>query len=119
MASHDTTHSSPSTYDIRALHPLVPAFSNEDNSANSSVTSSSPSSPPLSSADDVTTIFVVGFPDDMQEREFQNMFIFSKGFEATSLKWHFKEQNEDQDMFGTMLNGKRQMVSMISNSDNL
>ncbi|KAI8889245.1 hypothetical protein K501DRAFT_141428, partial [Backusella circina FSU 941] len=59
-----------------------------------------PSSPPLSASnttmDDVTTIFVVGFPDDMQEREFQNMFTFSKGFEAASLKWHCKDQEEQQ-----------------------
>ncbi|KAJ2766788.1 hypothetical protein IWQ56_003581, partial [Coemansia nantahalensis] len=37
-------------------------------------------------ADDITTIFVVGFPDDMKEREFQNMFTFSPGFEAATLK---------------------------------
>ncbi|EPB91210.1 hypothetical protein HMPREF1544_01915 [Mucor circinelloides 1006PhL] len=71
-----------------------------------------PSSPPLSSQqDDVTTIFVVGFPDDMQEREFQNMFIFAKGFEAASLKWHCKDQQEDQDFY-SILNSlsKKQMI---------
>ena len=36
--------------------------------------------------EEITTIFVVGFPDDMQEREFQNMFIFCPGFEAATLK---------------------------------
>ncbi|RKO90014.1 hypothetical protein BDK51DRAFT_47281, partial [Blyttiomyces helicus] len=36
--------------------------------------------------EEITTIFVVGFPDDMQEREFQNMFTFSSGFEAATLK---------------------------------
>ncbi|KAJ3071051.1 hypothetical protein HK102_006526 [Quaeritorhiza haematococci] len=36
--------------------------------------------------EEITTIFVVGFPDDMQEREFQNMFTFSPGFEAATLK---------------------------------
>ena len=52
----------------------------------------------------ITTIFVVGFPDDMgvsyaagkshrffahtsQEREFQNIFTFSPGFEAATLKF--------------------------------
>ncbi|ORZ02688.1 hypothetical protein BCR43DRAFT_500691 [Syncephalastrum racemosum] len=45
--------------------------------------------------DDVTTIFVVGFPEDMLEREFQNMFTFSPGFEAASLKWHCKDQDDD------------------------
>jgi hypothetical protein len=29
---------------------------------------------------------VVGFPDDMAEREFQNMFTFCPGFEAAALK---------------------------------
>ncbi|KAI9314636.1 hypothetical protein BX666DRAFT_2029503 [Dichotomocladium elegans] len=43
-------------------------------------------------AEEVTTIFVVGFPDDMTEREFQNMFTFAPGFEAASLKWHSKGQ---------------------------
>jgi hypothetical protein len=37
-------------------------------------------------SEEISTIFVVGFPDDMQEREFQNMFIFSPGFEAATLK---------------------------------
>jgi hypothetical protein len=75
-----------------------------------------PSSPPLSAAqspfsgtspvpEDVTTIFVVGFPDDMQEREFQNMFLFSKGFEGASLKWHCKQDEETNE------NNKKQMVN--------
>ncbi|KAG0756967.1 hypothetical protein G6F16_010273 [Rhizopus arrhizus] len=74
-----------------------------------------PSSPPLSAAqspfsgtspvpEDVTTIFVVGFPDDMQEREFQNMFLFSKGFEGASLKWHCKQDEETNE------NNKKQMI---------
>ena len=95
----------PSMYGI---HPLA--------TPNSSVTvspsCSSPSSPPLTHINDVTTIFVVGFPDDMQEREFQNMFIYAKGFEAASLKWHCKDQQEDQDMFLSMLNNKKQMVRL-------
>lgn len=36
--------------------------------------------------EEITTIFVVGFPDDMRERDFINMFIFSTGFEAATLK---------------------------------
>lgn len=36
--------------------------------------------------EDISTIFVVGFPEDMLEREFQNMFVFSHGFEAATLK---------------------------------
>ncbi|KAJ7098699.1 hypothetical protein B0H15DRAFT_772139, partial [Mycena belliarum] len=41
--------------------------------------------------EDISTIFVVGFPEDMQEREFQNMFTFSPGFEAATLKIPNKE----------------------------
>lgn len=92
---------------LYGIHPLATPASS---SSSSSPSSSSPSSPPMSSMDDVTTIFVVGFPDDMQEREFQNMFIFSKGFEAASLKWHCRDQQEDQDMFSSILNNKKQMV---------
>ncbi|ORZ17735.1 hypothetical protein BCR42DRAFT_412400 [Absidia repens] len=58
--------------------------------------------------DDVTTIFVVGFPDDMAEREFQNMFLFCPGFEAASLKWHCKDQEDDTSIGSN--NGKKQMI---------
>lgn len=95
-------------YDIRAMHPSIPSPSSNVNPSSNNSLSGSPSLPSLST-DDVTTIFVVGFPDDMQEREFQNMFMFSKGFEAASLKWHCKDQQEDQDMFNAVLN-KKQMV---------
>lgn len=37
-------------------------------------------------SEEISTIFVFGFPGDMQEREFQNMFTFSTGFEAATLK---------------------------------
>lgn len=43
------------------------------------------------SQEEISTIFVVGFPEDMQEREFQNMFTFSPGFEAATLKIPNKE----------------------------
>ncbi|CAG8436810.1 6894_t:CDS:2 [Ambispora gerdemannii] len=42
-------------------------------------------------SEEISTIFVVGFPEDMQEREFQNMFIFSPGFEAATLKVPHKD----------------------------
>ncbi|KAF9566618.1 hypothetical protein EC968_003710 [Mortierella alpina] len=48
--------------------------------------------------EEITTIFVVGFPDDMQEREFQNMFVFTPGFEAATLKIPNKDQQEDDAM---------------------
>ncbi|KAK7696141.1 hypothetical protein QCA50_000792 [Cerrena zonata] len=41
--------------------------------------------------EEISTIFVVGFPDDMTEREFQNMFFFCQGFEAATLKIPNKE----------------------------
>jgi hypothetical protein len=98
-------------YDYGGIHPLVSSSSDTTNST----TDSMPPSPPLcSTKDDVTTIFVVGFPDDMQEREFQNMFMFSKGFEAASLKWHCKDQTEDQEFFNQLNNtNKKQMVCEI------
>ncbi|KAJ2482536.1 hypothetical protein IWW56_001052 [Coemansia sp. RSA 2131] len=46
-------------------------------------------------SDDITTIFVVGFPEDMREREFQNMFTFSPGFEAATLKIPSSEDDRD------------------------
>ncbi|ORX63129.1 hypothetical protein DM01DRAFT_1331203 [Hesseltinella vesiculosa] len=69
---------------------------------------SPPSHAPSFLSEEVTTIFVVGFPDDMQEREFQNMFMFSPGFEAASLKWHYKDQ--DDDTAQVPLNSKKQMI---------
>jgi RNA recognition motif-containing protein len=37
-------------------------------------------------AEEVTTVFIGGFPDDFKEREFINMFSFASGFEGASLK---------------------------------
>ncbi|KAG0295795.1 hypothetical protein BGZ98_001227 [Dissophora globulifera] len=45
--------------------------------------------------EEISTIFVVGFPDDMHEREFQNMFVFTPGFEAATLKIPHKDQQDD------------------------
>ncbi|KAE8229740.1 hypothetical protein CF326_g5283 [Tilletia indica] len=36
--------------------------------------------------EEITTVFIVGFPDDMTERELNNMFLFARGFEAATLK---------------------------------
>ncbi|KAF8592691.1 hypothetical protein K439DRAFT_30515 [Ramaria rubella] len=46
--------------------------------------------------EEISTIFVVGFPEDMHEREFQNMFTFSLGFEAATLKI----PNKDSSAYG-------------------
>lgn len=44
----------------------------------------------------ISTIFVVGFPDDMSEREFQNIFAFAQGFEAATLKFPSGSRREPQ-----------------------
>ncbi|KAF9006690.1 hypothetical protein BDQ17DRAFT_1389465 [Cyathus striatus] len=54
-----------------------------------------------SNQEEISTIFVVGFPDDMQEREFQNMFTFSPGFEAATLKIPNKEYTAYSGVMGT------------------
>jgi hypothetical protein len=60
--------------------------------------------------EEISTIFVVGFPEDLQEREFQNMFIFSPGFEAATLKTPAPGSTRDREASQagrppTMLNG--------------
>lgn len=59
------------------------------------------------SQEEISTIFVVGFPDDMSEREFQNMFTFSPGFEAATLKIPFKDSSAygSAPANGTRING--------------
>ncbi|CDH49352.1 rna binding protein [Lichtheimia corymbifera JMRC:FSU:9682] len=103
----------PSTSDMR-VRPLAPSPASclfQPATASCTLPSQSTHNliPP---SDDVTTIFVVGFPEDMSEREFQNMFIFSGGFEAASLKWHCKEQEDENNNNTTMNtnNGKKQMI---------
>jgi hypothetical protein len=59
--------------------------------------------------EEISTIFVVGFPEDMQEREFQNMFMFSPGFEAATLKVPSKD-GEDEFIMNNN-NGRKQIVS--------
>jgi hypothetical protein len=59
--------------------------------------------------EEISTIFVVGFPEDMQEREFQNMFMFSPGFEAATLKVPSKDGEEEFMMNNS--NGRKQIVS--------
>ncbi|KAI5477038.1 RNA binding protein [Pseudohyphozyma bogoriensis] len=57
----------------------IPSSGASAGTAGSSTTTEGP-------VEEISTIFVVGFPEDMLEREFQNMFIFSSGFEAATLK---------------------------------
>ncbi|KAI8093103.1 uncharacterized protein BX664DRAFT_294617 [Halteromyces radiatus] len=62
--------------------------------------------------EEISTIFVVGFPEDMQEREFQNMFIFSPGFEAATLKIPSKDGEEDSTVsaLGNNPHTKKQII---------
>lgn len=39
------------------------------------------------STQEISTLFLAGFPDDITDREFSNMFLFAKGFEASMLKY--------------------------------
>lgn len=84
-----------------------------NNSANSNSTSNGSGNGTLSQQEEISTIFVVGFPDDMQEREFQNMFVFTSGFEAATLKIPNKDQQDD-DALTLGVNGinpRKQTVS--------
>lgn len=69
---------------------------------------------PAASSEEITTIFVVGFPDDMQEREFQNMFLFSPGFEAATLKipsnFHSAETAEDSGFHQASSQASRKQI---------
>ncbi|KAF1806834.1 hypothetical protein V8B55DRAFT_1460150 [Mucor lusitanicus] len=89
--------------DIQRVHPL-----SASPGSSAFFRATSPVQSTSTNMDDVTTIFVVGFPEDMAEREFQNMFTFCHGFEAASLKWHCKDQ--DDDSIPSSTNGKKQMI---------
>ncbi|KAJ3014081.1 UNVERIFIED_CONTAM: hypothetical protein HDU68_000443 [Siphonaria sp. JEL0065] len=45
--------------------------------------------------EDVSTIFVIGFPEDIQEREFRNLFTFAPGFESSALKYPSSFDSEE------------------------
>ncbi|KAI8973893.1 hypothetical protein BDB01DRAFT_729557 [Pilobolus umbonatus] len=67
--------------------------------------------PPISPIkEEISTIFVVGFPEDMHEREFQNMFIFSPGFEAATLKVPTKESDDELLVSNTNNNAARKQI---------
>ena len=82
--------------DHQASHPtspLVSSFMSASMASSQTPTSTVPTmgsagGPPSFSMHDeeISTLFIVGFPDDMAEREFHNMFLFAPGFEAATLK---------------------------------
>ncbi|KAF8634789.1 hypothetical protein AX15_000705 [Amanita polypyramis BW_CC] len=78
---------------------------------------SNPSATPGNSAalgqEEICTIFVVGFPDDMQEREFQNMFTFSQGFEAATLKIPNKDNTTYVANSGRTYGGTNDPYSLV------
>lgn len=47
------------------------------------------------SMQEISTLFMAGFPEDMTDREFSNMFLFAKGFEASMLKYPQPTKSED------------------------
>ncbi|KAJ1561338.1 hypothetical protein HK096_005064, partial [Nowakowskiella sp. JEL0078] len=59
--------------------------------------------------EEITTIFVVGFPEDMYEREFQNMFTFCPGFEAATLKIPSSAESAENDNNSTN-SGRKQII---------
>ncbi|CAO3597217.1 unnamed protein product [Absidia cylindrospora] len=115
---HLSSTNSPTTSNAILSHPLPPPFSdvtttttpppgsstifNTTNNINNVSMQPGPPLQPLpplnlsaNNGEEISTIFVVGFPEDMLEREFQNMFIFSPGFEAATLKIPNKDQEDD------------------------
>ncbi|KAJ3127916.1 hypothetical protein HK098_005557 [Nowakowskiella sp. JEL0407] len=87
----------------------LPIPSSTSNSLASSVNSQSAQSYPLQvQQEEITTIFVVGFPEDMFEREFQNMFIFCPGFEAATLKIPSSTESADNDTASG--SGRKQII---------
>lgn len=45
--------------------------------------------------DPISTIFIIGFPEDFKERELVNMFMFASGFEGAVLKPNHCNPSED------------------------
>ncbi|KAI0309510.1 hypothetical protein OF83DRAFT_1038947, partial [Amylostereum chailletii] len=66
--------------------PHLPASTTAPMTSQPSTNHANAAQAPPGPQEEISTIFVVGFPEDMQEREFQNMFTFSAGFEAATLK---------------------------------
>lgn len=44
---------------------------------------------------EISTLFMAGFPEDITDREFSNLFLFAKGFEASMLKYPQPTKSED------------------------
>ena len=47
--------------------------------------------------EEITTLFMAGFPLDIQERESQNMFTFAEGFEYATLAWCTKKSKNSNE----------------------
>lgn len=46
---------------------------------------------------EISTLFIAGFPDDISDREFANIFLFAKGFEASMLKYPGPNPSKAED----------------------
>ncbi|KAF9464814.1 hypothetical protein BDZ94DRAFT_1281733 [Collybia nuda] len=95
---HVPAPSGPSTGNPSGTSAVVGQQAGISQSINAPVTSNP--SVGAAGSEDISTIFVVGFPEDMQEREFQNMFTFSSGFEAATLKIPNKEYTSYNGVVG-------------------
>ncbi|KAF8940203.1 hypothetical protein BGZ47_007827 [Haplosporangium gracile] len=85
LASSNSIHIGSLSNGLSGLSLAAQGLSSNNNNNNSN----------NSPTEEISTIFVVGFPEDMHEREFQNMFVFTPGFEAATLKIPQREQQED------------------------
>ncbi|KAG0291948.1 hypothetical protein BGZ96_004693, partial [Linnemannia gamsii] len=85
LASSNSIHIGSLSNGLSGLSLAAQGLNNNTNASNSI----------NSPTEEISTIFVVGFPEDMHEREFQNMFVFTPGFEAATLKIPQREQQED------------------------
>jgi hypothetical protein len=72
-----------------------------------------PAAAPLPAADEVRTVFITGFPDDVKERELNNMLRFLPGYEASQM--HFRNgQAQGFALFSTG-SAARQAVDAVQN----
>lgn len=73
--------------------------------------------PPL--PDPISTIFIIGFPEDFKERELVNMFMFASGFEGAVLKPNHSSPATDDTLFShsfkraSSINNTGQLIGFV------
>lgn len=110
LMSNSNTSKNPAPPPLQSAPGLGNNSSASSNLANGPGSSSATASGAGNGGEEISTIFVVGFPDDMQEREFQNMFIFSPGFEAATLKIPSKDQDDENTAQTSNNNSSRKQI---------